>query len=84
MEIVCKQCKYHMSKIAISIYLTAAIAKLIQEIHPYIVKRNMMEDGSKLADDVFVAIANALKIECPMCCQYKEWYLIEEGSKAIE
>lgn len=84
MQIICKHCEYNLNKIAIGVYLTAAIGKMIQEISPYLIQRNIKKDFSQTVDDTFVAIANALQIECPMCMKYEGWAFLKDNTNLSE
>jgi hypothetical protein len=80
MQIICKNCKYNISKIAVSMHLAIAATEFIEKISPFIAKRNILQDINKITDDILVVVANSYKIECPTCFQYQGWGLLEENN----
>lgn len=89
MAIVCRKCKYEISKITITVYSIEAIAAFITTVLPYLRKtRNITEEDpikyiKSMADDALTASANILKINCPTCNKYEYWDLIKD-TQSIE
>ena len=75
MAIVCKKCKYVMSEVEITLYISVRVLNFIVNTVLPLMQKKGIAKNTKYA--LYLA-ANILEIRCPACNKYEGWDLIAE------